>query len=137
MIKVDQTTFGTGIGNCLPACVATITGIPLGEIPNFCNIYPEGKWYQKFIEWLRPLGLAPWSVQLDGAVPDFIGEAFPDIPWIACGHTPRGLHCCVYIGRNLYHDPNPCREGLQDVIDGTFFLSTQIRSTASRWEQPR
>jgi len=127
MIKVDQTTFGEGKGNCFPACFATITGHPLETIPNFCELYAGPDWYAHFIRWCRPLGLAPWTVTLEGEIPKFIGEQFADIPWIACGHTPRGLHCCVYIGRNLYHDPNPCREGLQDVIDGTFFLSTQLQ----------
>lgn len=129
MKPVDQTLFGVGVGNCLPACVATITGISLDTIPNFCALYEGPKWYAHFIRWCRTLGLAPWSVTMDG-IPSFIWEAFPDIPWIACGHTPRGLHCCVYIGGSLYHDPNPCREGLSDVIDGTFFLSTQVRPTA-------
>lgn len=129
MIKVDQTTFGLGKGNCFPACVSTLTGIPLHRIPNFCELYAED-WYLRFVRWCRPLGLAPWSITLEGELPDFIQQAFPDIPWIACGNTDRGLHCCVYVGNSLYHDPNPCRDGLKDVIDGTYFLSTQIRPTA-------
>jgi hypothetical protein len=130
MIKVDQTLFGVGKGNCLPACISTITGYPLVQIPNFCALYPGPEWYDRFVPWCRPLGLAPWTVAMTGEVPEFVAHGFQDIPWIACGHTSRGLHCCVYIGGSLYHDPNPCREGLQDVIDGTFFLSREIRLTA-------
>lgn len=132
MRPVDQTLFGVGVGNCFPACVATITGIPLADIPNFCELYPGPEWYGHLIRWCRTLGLAPWTVPMEGEVHSYFIEHYPDIPWIACGHTSRGLHCCVYIGGSLYHDPNPCREGLSDVIDGTFFLSTRIRSTASR-----
>ncbi len=132
MRRVDQTLFGVGVGNCWPACLATITGIPLENIPNFCQLYAEDRWYLKAVEWLRPLGLAPWSTLIDEGkdVPSWISNQFAEIPWIATGRTPRGNHSCVYIGGHLYHDPNPCRAGLDDIIDGTFFLSTQVRPTA-------
>lgn len=133
MIKVDQTLFGNGKGNCLPACIATITGIPLDTIPNFCVLYASNQWYFEMIKWLRPYGLAPWSATLDiDDVKGWVSKQFPDIPWIATGHTARGNHSCVFVGGGFYHDPNPCRDGLLDVIDGTFFLSKQVQTLASR-----
>lgn len=135
MIKVDQTTFGAGEGNCLTACISTITGIPLAQIPHFCKLYPDGTWYHEMIRWLRPLGLAPWSVTLDGDIPQWFDEQLPDIPWIATGPClrdqvyPNLMHCCVYIGNQLFHDPHPCRAGLINVVDGTYFLSRDVFKT--------
>lgn len=127
MKKVDQTTFGVGEGNCLPACVATITGIPLEEIPNFCCLYEGHEWYEHFTAWLRPLGLVPMCFLVKPSSLDHVKEHYAGIPWIASGPTERGDHCCVYVGDTLYHDPNPCRDGLLKVDDGIFFLSKHLR----------
>src|SRR5687768_10683453 len=51
MRPVDQTLFGVGVGNCFPACVSTITGIPLADIPNFCALYAGPDWYAHFQRW--------------------------------------------------------------------------------------
>lgn len=128
MKPVDQTLFGQGVGNCFAACVASILEIRLEDVPNFCGQYAEGKWYAEFIKWLAPRGLAPLTQQFPGDPDSFMGwvrTCAPNIPWIAGGPTDRGLHCCVYIGDKLVHDPNPNfdRKGLDAVDDATFILS--------------
>lgn len=129
--KVDQTLFGHGVGNCWPACIATITGIPLEEIPNFCVLYGDQHGAEA-LKWLRPRGFALWEVPMKGDDLTWVGKLVPDVPWIATGRNVNSvMHCCVYIGTKLWHDPNPTRErlsqGLMEVEWGTFFLKTRYR----------
>ena len=35
MKPVDQTLFGEGRGNCLPACIASVLELPLEAVPHF------------------------------------------------------------------------------------------------------
>lgn len=130
MKPVDQTVFGEGKGNCFAACVASILEIPLEEVPNFCGLHPEpdGTWYREFLRWLSERGLAAMTQQFPGDPDSFMSwvrTCAPNIPWIAGGPTDRGLHCCVYVGDRLAHDPNPNhdRKGLDTVDDATFILS--------------
>ena len=54
MIKIWQTQFGDGNGNCFQACVASILELTLNEVPHFCRDYGKdwvwqtGKWLQKW-----------------------------------------------------------------------------------------
>lgn len=132
MTPVDQTRFvqlqnnQVVEGDCLVACVATITGIPLAEIPDFCA---AKTWYPAFAEWLALRGYAPLSLRFDepGAISEHlewtkgIGKA---VPWIAGGTTPQGRHFVVYLGDRLFHDPDPNdgRQGLTTIHDATFLL---------------
>ncbi len=129
MKLVDQTLFGDGVGNCFAACVATILGEPLALVPNFCADGGD-VWYQKFAEWLNGRGFAP----LTFCFPDeksfephaeWATKLGPNVPWIACGDTPRGKHAVVYVGDKLFHDPNPNfgRTGIDRVEDATLLLS--------------
>lgn len=133
--RVDQTLFGQGVGNCFPACIATITGAQLAEIPNFSVLYPNGgDFFKPFQRWCVDHGLAPWYVSF-GDDPDmgWVCNGFPFIPWIAGGKNHAGDdHCCVYIGGALWHDPNPrsrqaSKAGLTKLEDGIFFLKSQYR----------
>ncbi len=53
--KYYQKIIDRSKGDCLPACIATVTGIPLEEIPNFCegNDY---RWLQNMKDWLYKKG---------------------------------------------------------------------------------
>ena len=107
MTPVDQTKFsGPGsVGNCFPACVASITGIPLDEIPNFCE-RPE-EWFADAMAWcaLRGWALSPEN---DDELPD--GK-----PCIASGPGPRGKrHSVVWMDGKMIHDSHPSRAGLVD-----------------------
>lgn len=51
MQKIYQTTFGHGKGNCLSACIATLTGIPIDAIPTFADKGAE--WFPEMLRWLE------------------------------------------------------------------------------------
>jgi hypothetical protein len=131
MTPVDQTRFADGEGDCLVACIATITGVRLADIPHFCAGHPEGSdaWYPAFAEWLVRRGYAPLSLSFDE--PEAVDEHLKwarlfgrEVAWIASGRTTRGRHFVVYLGDSIYHDPNPNygRSGLQTIQDATFLL---------------
>ena len=131
MKLIDQTLFGDKNGNCWAACVATITGIPLEAIPNFCVTHDDATWYRAFALWLRPLGFAPVSFAFPDAQAsrnhlDWAEDIAPSTPWIGAGDTPRGKHAVVYMGHRMIHDPNPRhgRKGLDRLEDATFFVHT-------------
>ena len=54
MRPVYQTIISNVNGDCMRACVATITGIPIEEIPNFSE--PDLPWENLLNEWLRSRG---------------------------------------------------------------------------------
>jgi len=132
MQPVDQTRFAKGEGDCLSACIATITGVPLAQVPPFCVQMDDSEWYAEFGAWLNERGLYPLSLSFedDGAIAQhfewarLFGSA---VPWIACGPTARGRHAVVYVGAALFHDPNPFdRSGLFKVQDATLLLRASV-----------
>ncbi len=104
MIAVVQTKFGDPDGNCLEACIATITGIDLVEIPHFLD-----DWFEAYSAWLRLRGwCAAWWDSGAGSVPPGVA--------IAAGPGPRGLrHSVVVRDGNAVHDPHPSGDGLVGV----------------------
>lgn len=101
---IRQTKFGDPDGNCLEACIATITGLELDEIPHFLD-----EWYLEYETWLHALGwrMAWWNAGAGGDPPGLA---------IANGPSFRGLpHSVVYLDGLLYHDPHPSDAGLVEV----------------------
>lgn len=101
---IRQTKFGDPDGNCLEACIATITGLELDEIPHFLE-----EWYLEYEKWLRGRGwlIAWWNAGAGGDPPGLA---------IANGPSFRGLpHSVVYLDGLLYHDPHPSDAGLVEV----------------------
>eukprot|EP00966_Prymnesium_polylepis_P114286 2640772-Prymnesium_polylepis.1 len=108
---VHQTEHTPEKGNALQACVATILGTPLSDVPNFIA-QPEGYW-QSMLVHAATLGLGMVKVQLaDGRL------QFPSQPGTLCvlrGTSPRGPHGHVVVavvandGTTLspVHDPHP------------------------------
>jgi hypothetical protein len=130
---VDQTLFGEGAGNCFAACVASILGMPLVSVPNFCVEHGDDDWYGHFSKWLNDRGLAPLTMvnadeHATAAHLCWARQFAADVHWIASGDTARGKHAVVYVGGRLAHDPNPNygRAGLTRIEDATFFLSRNI-----------
>jgi hypothetical protein len=121
LVRVDQTRFGRGEGNCFAACIASITGLDLNLLTE--QLGPGGgtwdgdvwvanpdeeHWFTRAERVLATLG---WQISYDTAeVPD--GYA------IYSGPAARGLlHSCVGIGGEVVHDPHPSRAGLIEVTD--------------------
>ena len=102
---ISQSRFGDPDGNCFEACVATITGIPLDDIPHFLG----DDWYAEYRAWLTGKGwnLIWWDAGT-GAEPPGIA--------IASGPSVRGLpHSVVYRDGALAHDPHPSGAGLLEL----------------------
>jgi len=123
-MKVMQTRFGKGTGNCTEACYATLLGVPLSEVPDLSQV-PDSRRMQALIEWLQDWDLVPmrfpYSTPWDGL---WIPE---DTPYIVAGEGPRpdsgdhpvgtvrtkGVrHAVVYMNGELWHDPHPSGDGL-------------------------
>lgn len=109
---VDQTKFGAPEGNCLMACVASITGIPLEALDDLytAEARAEGShWWDVFTSALNRHGWhAVYLLAEDGVIPR--GYA------VGSGVSPRGLrHAVVVQDGAIVHDPHPSRAGVEQV----------------------
>jgi len=117
IIPVDQTCFGKGKGNCLAACVASLTGLPLDELTVALG-QGDGRgepehWMDRAIRVMRDYG---YQVLYDTSAP-FAGYN------IAMGPAERGLrHAVVTLDGTLAHDPHPSRAGL---IEAQSYIALQ------------
>lgn len=132
MKKVMQTKFGSPDGNCLPACIATVTGIDIDDLPNFCKKY-KYDWLEQMAEWLLIMGWATFYFSLsnkrrrkDGKInTDWHFLVPQDTLYLVSGKSPRGkfLHSCVYRNGELFHDPHSESKGLKsEPVDFLFFV---------------
>lgn len=110
MIKVYQTLFSERgeIGNCLQACLATITEIPLEQVPHFAAMEGLIDWQKAVKEWAA---VNNWLVYEHHGIivssQDQIG--------IATGVSPRDKalnHAVVYVNGKIWHDPSPSNQGI-------------------------
>lgn len=126
---VHQTLFGTNngpndnIGNCFPACIASILHMPLKEVPHFYQLYQgnssEDIWW-KIVEWLqiRDISIIAWD--WDGFSKN-IRRIYKGSVCILTGKSPRfpdNYHAVVgyiddQLNHHIIHDPHP---------DGTGFI---------------
>jgi hypothetical protein len=106
---IDQTTYGTPLGNCFSACVASILELPIGDVP----LFVDENWRSRFLGWLAARGLSATTYALaDG---DLAPRGFS----IAFGPSERIAgwdHACVAFDGAVVHDPHPSREGLPSGV---------------------
>ncbi len=133
-----QTLFGKPTGNCFATCVASLFGLELEEVPNFCAVPGEdGEWWDALRVWSRPQGLEPLCVPT-GDDPAWARWYAPGQVVIASGPAERGLsHSTLYRDGALFWDPHFSDAGLiavRDVI--TFHVIDPSASTvkARRWD---
>jgi hypothetical protein len=111
---VYQTDFTASKGNALQACIATVLGLTLDEVPNF--IAMPGDLYDNLREYLaKKHGLGFFKIMLDdeGRLP-FAPGALEMICLVA-GDSPRGSHRHVVVARvppssltpEFVFDPHP------------------------------
>jgi hypothetical protein len=122
MIPVDQTSLGWPEGNCWAACIATITEIPLDQLPKV-ELDEEGeplrpRWWVAMEVYLRQRG---WLL--------LYTREFADRPLkpkgyhVLGGKGPRCHegepidHCVVALDGEPCHDPHPSRDGLVSLED--------------------
>lgn len=111
MTPVDQTRFGAPHGNCWAACVASILGCDIDDVPPRVSENRYAFWWQDYLAWLRTRGLTMAIVEDEQF-------ALDDVHRIASGMGPRGLrHAVVWRGGEVAHDPHPSREGLAEPPD--------------------
>lgn len=114
MLPVDQDRFGVGEGNCLAACVASLTGFPLQELTDEIAMSEAGggsHWYDRFITTMHARG---YNVRHDSDDPPGYAIAF--------GPAIRGVHhAVVALDGKVVHDPHFSRAGLLE-IQGFFIL---------------
>lgn len=125
MSRRDQTRVGDGIGNCWQACLATLTGAQLEEVPDPRAVDLDTPWdaeFRQVADWL--LGRFGLAIVRIRPGPDGPAPGWPDSGyWIACGPNPDGAeHSCVYRGQRLWHDPNPSRAGLLRITACEFLV---------------
>lgn len=126
MKPVHQTIFGDGSGggergNCFAACIASILGLPLDDVPNFCN---HENWREEANQWLKQFGL----FYVDFAIPE---DQRAELIWehagyhVIIGPAQRGLRHSVvgYKGQGV-HDPHPSGAMLLEAQEYGFLVST-------------
>ena len=99
---VNQTKFGKFEGNCLAACLASIFGIGIEDVPDFGL---DTLWYTRFEKWMIEIfSLQP--VDLDIAN---LADWKPKGYHLISGKSPRGDydHCIVGKNGRPVHDPYP------------------------------
>lgn len=119
---VDQTIYGWG-GNCYPACLSSVTGIPLEEIPNY--EFKENS-VELWESWFNKVGL--WSLKFKikpETPPSFILPMPHDINVIASGKSRAGNFHHAVVGKlilskdgwtvKVIHDPHPSRDALVEI----------------------
>jgi len=132
MKPVQQTVFGQPLGNCFPACLASLLERPLSDFP-----FPpyEDDWMQQVDRCLQTLGLAyiewpgdqgySWSgrflCMVHGVSPRGIKHSV-----IAEHYVEDGQHCYRWV-----HDPHPEGGWVKDV-DGVGVLVPTWMSAAER-----
>lgn len=118
MIKVYQDIFFSPAdnkaesGNCFEACIASLIEIPLKVVPEFCNIPKGPEWLALFRQLLNSQGYEL----------DIFGEKCPNGFSIATGFIKDSKieHSCIYYNGNLFHDPFPNGNGIENI---QFYIS--------------
>ena len=103
MNRVDQDRFGWPHGNCMAACVATVFGLELADVPDLAR--PD--WLSVLTHFAADKGMSVTACAWH--IPS---------PWpaIAQGPGPRGhRHAVVMQGNWMAHDPHPSRSGLLSI----------------------
>ena len=120
-----QTVFGGGAngsepGNCFAACVATVLGLDLVQVPNFVAVPADASWWLPFERWCAERNV--WPLWLEASA---ISGSF-DLVVIANGEGPRGLrHSVVWRDDSMLWDPHPSDEGLVGDPDAFVILAQQ------------
>jgi hypothetical protein len=130
MKPLTQTIFGDKVGNCFPACIASLLEVPLESLA----IDPsEEHWLETTQIALKPHGLFYLEIRLDVAV-NYPTYAMEDRLCVMTGKSPRGdfWHSMVgRIGHNhkdntvIYervHDPHPSGDGIEGNPKAIGFL---------------
>jgi hypothetical protein len=97
-------------GDCFTACIASLVGVELSEIPNFCAY--DDEWPSNCKEWLFERGIVR-VVFSSYPIAESVAEEYKELVLIASGPGPRGhRHAVLWKNNDLLWDPHPSRDGL-------------------------
>ncbi|MDV7194776.1 hypothetical protein [Mycolicibacterium fortuitum] len=127
---VDQEHFhdpDTGtVGDCWRACIASVTGCPIAEVPHFVQDH-GGEWFEATNAWLAErYGERFWYYVGEevARAENRAGETTREYVLLD-GKSPRGdwYHVVVAdaVTGQMVHDPHPSRAGLASIT-GVFAL---------------
>jgi len=134
--KIFQTLFGNRNGNCQAACLATLLGVALDDVPHFCRDVPKGQdWVMAQNKWLAAkhgLVMVSFRLKPNGGLPS-INALADGIPCLISGKSPRGKfnHSVVGLYRlkdgmhqlDYVHDPHPDGTFLEKAKSVDFFIT--------------
>lgn len=119
-----QTKFGKQ-GNCLAACISTLMGLSLEEVPNVETLFDIDDSRSSFQDETPPL----WGVVLDAfisskgfvwreATKDEVENPPLNKVFLCIGKSLDGStnHAVLYKNGSLFFDPNPYRKGLSKIL---------------------
>lgn len=118
MTPVMQTTFGDGQGNCLQACLSSIFGVNILDIPWFGT---RSDWYDQMNEWLARFDV----VAIEIVISSVLEEDRRNLGYhLISGPSPRGdfWHAVVGKGGEMVHDPHFSGDGLVEEKQYTLFV---------------
>lgn len=122
MKKLQQTRIHNPpeiLGNCFPTVIACFLDLNSPEdVIQIQEKYKEEDWNNQLQEWLLEKG---WEWK------KINNHLFDDSYYLVIGKTKRGnaSHVCIYQNGKLYHDPNPCNEGL--ITEDYFEVIKEIK----------
>lgn len=109
------------LGNCFPTVIACFLDLNSPEdVIQIQEKYLEEDWNIQLFNWLKQRGWI-WKT-LDG-------HLYDDSFYTVTGKVARSnvSHICIYKNGELYHDPNPCNDGLitEEVFE-TFLKEAKV-----------
>jgi hypothetical protein len=122
-----QTIHGIPNGNCFSTCIAALLDMDTEDVPNFCSMNEDGKWFDKADEWCQTQGYRLVQVHGVQAWGICVGTLF-----IASGPSPR--YDCDHsviatvagdgeaLSYPMVMDPHPSGDGLKGPFTNVCFL---------------
>lgn len=122
------------VGDCWRACIASVIGCPIAEVPHFVRDHGDDGWFEATNAWLaarcgETIRYAPvetWPPDLSTRRPYVILN----------GGSPRGefAHCVVAdaASGDMVHDPHPSRDGITSVTGAFALVPVEAVSMSAR-----
>lgn len=109
------------LGNCFPTVIACFLDLDSPEdVIQIQEKYKEDDWNIQLLNWLNDKGWIWGTLE---------GHLYDDSFYTVTGKVSRSdvNHICIYKNGELYHDPNPCSEGLitEDIFE-TFVKVSKV-----------
>ena len=108
---IKQTVAGKRKGDCLGACLSSLTGIPLSVFPLYYDEEKEGDWNTQINVILKKYGYQIICFNFDKKTLEEI-----KVPIIASGHSPNykdNYHAVLWQNNKILFDPSHSNKGLK------------------------